>query len=568
MRAPYSIIAKEAGRLLVPSALGAVLAVLVLAPVLVLLGASLLTAAPFSGNRDIGWTLANYANLWSPALAQAAANTLVIAAFGAALAMVIGCGLAWLAARSDIPGRAFVHLAGVAPLLISLLVASVTWSLLGAGNSGYLNLILRDLGLPFRIEMQSLGGIALVMGLYYAPYPFILLYGALTLVHPDLEEAAAIHGADLSRLLRRVTFPLVKPALIGAALLVVVLIVEDFPVPEILGAPVNIETLSIRIYNLMAQVPALPNQAAALSVLLTIVVCVLVYTQRRIIAGKDYRTVTGKGMRFQPVSLRWLRWPAFLLVALYAFVAVILPLLALLEGALRRSLFVPDAASLLDVAQFSLTSFSRALANPAVLQGFTDSLIAGAATALIGSTLFFGLAYVVNRTQLPGRRLLEYLVMMPLAIPALVMGLGILWTWVAAPVPVYGTMAILVIAFLTRFMPQGYRAVASSLVQIHDDLEHAALIAGASKGMAIRRIILPLARGGITSAAFLMVVLAIRELTASLFLYTTKTRLLSIVLYESYENGAWGTVASVSLIYTGLLMALALLGRRWMRADF
>jgi iron(III) transport system permease protein len=315
-------------------------------------------------------------------------------------------------------------------------------------------------------------------------------------------------------------------------------------------------------------VPALPNQAAALSVLLTIVICLLVYTQRRVIAGKDYRTVTGKGMRVSPVSLRWLRWPAFGLVALYAFIAVILPLLALLEGALRRSLFVPDAASLLDVSQFSLTSFSRALANTAILQGFTNSLIAGAATAIIGSALFFCLAYVVNRTQLPGRRLLEYLVMMPLAIPALVMGLGILWTWVAAPVPVYGTMAILVIAFLTRFMPQGYRAVASSLVQIHDDLEHAALIAGAGQAMAIRRIILPLARGGITSAAFLMVVLAIRELTASLFLYTTKTRLLSIVLYESYENGAWGTVASVSLIYTGLLMGLALLGRRWMRADF
>jgi iron(III) transport system permease protein len=147
------------------------------------------------------------------------------------------------------------------------------------------------------------------------------------------------------------------------------------------------------------------------------------------------------------------------------------------------------------------------------------------------------------------------------------MGLGILWTWLAMPLPVYGTLAIIVIAFVTRFMPQGYRAVSSSVMQIHDDLEQAALVAGATRLQALRKIVLPLVRGGVAASFFLMIVLGMRELTASLFLYTTDTRLLSIVIYESYENGAWSSVASISLIYTCVLILLTVIGRRWMRAQ-
>lgn len=202
--------------------------------------------------------------------------------------MTIGCGIAWLAARTDIPGKGFVHLTGIMPLLISLLVASLTWSLLGAGNSGYLNIILRDLGLTVRVEMQSLTGIAFIMGLYYAPYPFLFVYSALTLVHPDFEEAAALHGGWTSAILRKITFPLVKPAMLGSLLLVIVLMIEDFPVPQILGAPVGIETLSIRIYNLMVQLPSSTNQAAAVSVMLTLIVCVLLYLQRWVLGSRDW----------------------------------------------------------------------------------------------------------------------------------------------------------------------------------------------------------------------------------------------------------------------------------------
>ena len=545
----------------------AILTVLVVIPFGMLVYASFLTAVPFSGERDLAFTLANYTDLWSANLGRAFINTLIVSIGGSAMAMVIGGGLAWLAARTDVPGKSLVHLAGVMPLFMSLLVAAVTWSLLGSGRSGYLNLIFDYIGLPLRIQMQSLTGITFVHGLYYAPYPFIFLFSALTLVNADMEEAAAVHGGTMARNLRRVTFPLVKPALIGSFLLSVVLMAEDFPVPQILGAPVGIETLSISIYKLMSVVPAKPTQAAAASILLTLVVFVLIFVQRLVLSGRDYRTLTGKGAQVRPIRLgRW-RWVALGLVVLYALVAVGLPMLALLQGSLRSNLFIRDAAALFDSSQMSLVHLKAAFFSPAFHDSLINSVLAGVTTAALGSIFFFILSYVVNRTTLPGRQLLEYLAMTPIAVPALVMGLGILWTWVRAPLPVYGTLAILVIAFLTRFLPQGYRTVSSSIRQVHDDLESAAMVAGATRRRAIMTITMPLIRGGVVASAFLMVVLGLRELTASLLLYTTKTRVLSIVIYEQYVNGNWAHVSALSLIYTSLLVVLTLAGRRWLRAQ-
>jgi iron(III) transport system permease protein len=555
----------SAARFGVSAVLFVLLGSLILVPLVMVVYTSLIDVLPFSGERTPTWTLENFRAIWTPELAAATVNTLIVSVGGTALAMLFGCTLAWLAARTDVPWKGLVHLAGVMPLFMSLLVAAVTWSLLGAGYSGYLNIIFRSLGIPFGIEMRSLAGIAIVEGLYYAPYAYIFLYGALSLIHPDLEEAGAVHGAKLSQVLRLVSFPLVKPALIGAALLVFVLIAEDFPVPQILGGPVGIETLSMRIYNMMTRIPSQPNHASALSVLLTIAVWVLVYTQRRVLGTTDYRTVTGKGLQQRSIELGPWRYAAAGFVVLYAFIAIGLPLWALVQGALRANLFVPNAAAFLDFSQFSTRHLVEAATNSAVQSGLINSIIAAGCTAVFGCAFFFILAYAVNRTELPGRQWLEYIAMVPLALPAIVLALGILWTWAPVPLPIYGTVVILVIAFVARFSPQGFRAISSSVAQIHHDLEAAAQVAGATRVQTVRLVTLPLVRGGLAAAAFLLFVLGIREVAASLFLYTTRTRVLSIVLLESYESGMWSSVASISLLYTILLIAVTLVGRRWMR---
>jgi iron(III) transport system permease protein len=278
--------------------------------------------------------------------------------------------------------------------------------------------------------------------------------------------------------------------------------------------------------------------------------------------------VTGKGLAQRTVALKAWRGIAAGFVVLYALIAIGLPLWALVQGSLRSNLFIPNAAAFLDVSQFSLQHVIEAATSTEVREGFINSLIAAVATAAFGCVFFFVLAYAVNRTDLPGRHWLEYIAMVPLALPAIVLALGVLWTWLAIPLPVYGTIAILVIAFAARFVPQGYRAIAASVIQIHDDLENAALVAGASRWQTVKWVMLPLVRGGVAAAAFLLFVLSVRELAASLFLYTTRTRVLSIVLLESYDSGMWSSVASISLLYTVILIVITLAGQKWMRPSF
>jgi len=558
MRAPV--------RFALPIALFAVLGALVIAPLVMIAYASLVSAAPFSGDTHTAWTFGNYAQLFSPEIGFAALNTLAVAVGGTCIALAIGCSLAWLVARSDIPAKPFVHLAAIMPLFLSVLVASAAWSTLASGRTGYINLALAGLGIPWLVNVESRTGIALVFGLYYAPYVFLLVHGALALVHPDMEEAAAVSGASIWRILRRVTFPLVKPAVLGATLLVFALMVEDFPVPQLLGAPVGIETLSVAIYNLMTHVPAQPNAASALSVLLMAITASFVFLQRRALGSTDYRTVTGKGMQSRVVRLGSLRWLAFAFVVAYVLLAIAAPTFALVEGAFRSDIYIPSFGALFAPSGLSVAPFVDALTSSDVASGALNSVLAGLGAAVGGGALSFVLAYVVNRTRLPGRTALEYVAMLPVAIPALVLGIGILWTWVGAPVPVYGTLAILSIGYVSRFLPQGYRAISSSIAQIHDDLESAAQVAGARRPVVIRRITLPLVRGSVVSSVFILLVLSIRELTASLFLYTTGTRTLSIVIYEKYVTGSWSAVAAISLLFTIALAMLTVAGRRWLQA--
>jgi len=541
----------------------AILTVLAIVPIGFVVYTALLTAPPFSGNAT-EWTLGNFAILSDPRLRAATFNSLVVAVGGTLAATAIGCSLAWLAARTDVPGKAFIHIAGVLPLFISVLVAAVTWALLGAGNSGYLNIVFADLGLPFRIDMRTLWGFIFVEALYHVPYPFLFTYAALTMITADMEDAAAVHGANPVQATRRIVLPLVKPAILGSMIVNLVLMIENVSVPMILGGPIGLETLSLRIYYLMTRMPNDPNAASAMALVLAAFVVVLIYAQHWVLRGRDHRTVTGKGLNQRPVALGPWRLPALALVALYFFVAIVLPVLALLLGSFRANLFIPNSLAFLDLSQMSLARFTQVVTSHEVRSGLANSVIVASATAVFGAALFFALAYVVHRTRLPGRKALEYVAMLPLAIPALLMAMGTLWTWIGSPLPVYGTLVILILAFIPRFMPQGYRAIASSITQIHDDLEDAAMICGATRPTVIRRIVLPLVRGGIFATIFLLFVLGLREIGAALFLYTTYTRVLSIVLLEAYESGLWDFVASLSLLYSLLLGFFTLIGRRWM----
>lgn len=544
-----------------------ILVVLVGLPFVVLLVASLTDTAPRPGAGVGAFTLENFAALASAGTRTAAINSLVIAIGGTSLAMLIGGSLAWLAVRTDMPGRRLAQLAGIVPLFTSALVGSMAWALIGSPNAGYVNLVFRELGLPWTVNIYSVGGIVFVMGLIYAPYTFLLAQSALSLVSPDLEEAGTVHRASTAAVMRKITFPIITPALVGAGILTFVLISENFTVVQILGSPAGLEALPTRLYRLTSGSRGRPNEAAALGIALVIFFAVFIYLQRRIVSRRNFATVKGKGFRPKRIALGGWRWPAAATVVLYLVVAVALPYFALFQGALRSHQFIPDLGSFFDVSAFDVEQISSTLQYAPFQQGLRNSLVTSLFAALLGGALCFGLAYAARRTRYRGRAILEYAAAIPLATPALVIGIALLWTWTRLPLPIYGTLVILVIAFVVRFLPQGFQGIAGTIVQIDPELEEAAVVAGASKRRATMWVTLPLIRNGVVSAVLLLFLLSMRELSAALFLFTSDTRLLSIVIYDQWEAGSWSRVATMSLIYSLVLLMVTIFGRRWLTSS-
>lgn len=539
------------------------LAFLVIFPLAMIVIASFVngTPVPHSG-ADFSPRLSNYGDLWSSGTLNAFLNSLIAGVVGTVAAILVGGTMAWLVARTNVPCRGLLSLSGVIPLFVPALVGALAWSLLCAPDTGYLSLALHSLGIHWQFNIYSLKGMIWVFSLYNVPYAFIFINNALNLMNSELEEAAAVHGAGKLRIALRTTIPLVKPAILNAALLIFALILEDFPVSIILGFSNRIETLSSRVYLLMSQSPPKINTAAALGVLLMALTILIVTLQRRLLRGQSFATVTGKGLKGQPLKLgRW-RWVGLGLVIVYITCAVILPIAALVVGAVQTGFYLPTFSSIFKTSTMSFSAIKAALTNPALYVAARNTIIIGVITAVVGIALCFFLAHYSHKN--PGwlGRLIGKLTILPAAVPGVVLGLGMLWAYTAVPIPLYGTLAILILAFLTRFMPQGVGNMASGIVQIHPDLEESASVSGASKFRAATWVTLPLMRTAVASTGLLLFILSMRELSASIFLYTAQTSVLPIYIFNLWSNGSISPVASISLAYTAFLFVIVFLGRK------
>src|SRR4051812_12367206 len=401
-----------------------------------------------------------------------------------------------------------------------------------------------------------MAGIVFVFGMYYAPYVYMFTSAALKNMDPSLEEAAEMSGASSLRTMLTVTFPLIAPAIASGMLLSFVVMLGIYGIPAALGTPANIPVLTTYIYTLTNWSPPLYGNAASVAIILMVVTGVLVVAQNKVLSGRSYTTVAGKA--FRPRSLRlgpW-RWFTLGLACAYLFVVVLLPALALIVAAFRKFLFVRDLASLVDMKQYSTIHFERLFANPQTLAALWNTLKVGLITAFIGGALAFAIGYTVTRTRAPGRRVVDVLATVPVAIPGLVIGVAYLWAWIALPGGLYGTIWILALAFVARFIPDTVKALSTSLMQIHRELEEAAWISGRGLLSTIATIVLPLARPGVVASMTLLFVLAIRELGSSLFLYTSDTTVMAVLLLDYYEGGNIGKTAAFSLVQTVLLAVL------------
>lgn len=496
--------------------------------------------------KPSSWTFINFIQILSSrGFIAALTNTAIIGFFSVFFATVIGVLLAWFVARTDMPFKKFLEPLNLIPFYLSSLVGALSWEILGAPKTGILNKLVTII---FGIEtplfnVYSIPAICLLTGLFYVPYVYLFTIGSLKNMDPALEDAARMNGAGIIQTTLRVTLPLSAPAILSAIILTLILTAGLFVVPLVLGAPERIDTIAIQIYKFTNLYPPRYNSAAALSITLLVLTISLIILQRKILANRKFYTVTGKGYRPSLVRLGSGRWIALGINFLYLALTII-PFLNLVFVS-----FLPQWIGEFKFDRFGLENYYTVLfVNETTKRGFLNSVI----LATIGATLsvFFCmlLSGLINRTNIPGRKGIDFIAMLPITLPGIVLGMGFLSAWINTPI--YGTIWILMLAYIVCFLPTSLKSVESTMGSISPELDSSARIAGATWFGALRRILLPIMAPGLKSTWLLLFVIFMREVSSSMMLYVFGTETNSIALYQIMDYEPQGVCAAFGSLQT------------------
>jgi iron(III) transport system permease protein len=532
---------------------GAVLAlvVLVVLPLVSLLWGSV-------AGED-GLTLGYFGRALSNRLyVQALVNSLMLGAWTALLSVAIGVPLAWAVTRTNLPGKGFVKLTATLAYLSPPFLLAIAYVNLFSPNAGLVNAFTRDvLGLPWLgFNVFSMAGLVLVTVPHTFPFVYLLAASALSSVDASFEESAQILGAGKLRTALAITGPLVAPSILSGALIGFVNAIALFGSQAIVGLPARIFTLPTRIYALF-DFPPQYGLASALSLVLVAITVAALYLQRAYLARRSYVTLAGKGVRPQLLDLGRLKWPLLGFCAAVFVVAILAPYGALVAVSLSKSWGLAFWQNL-TLANYRFVLFEYDVTRRAIL----NSLLLAALAASIAAALGAVIGWIDLRTRLPGRGFLDYVSLVPLGLPGIVMAVALLQFWLAMPVPLYGTLAILLLAYTARYIPLGVRAANSALRQIDPSLEESARILGAGWGYTFREVTLPLIRPGLFAGWLLVFVPAIQELSASILLFSSSSITLAVAVYNLYENGYVEPVAALALVNVVIIAAAISLARR------
>ncbi|HET9672539.1 MAG TPA: iron ABC transporter permease [Actinomycetota bacterium] len=508
-----------------------------------------------------GFTLRFFGEAYSQIpLTELLGNSFTFAIGSTTISVVLGTTLAYLQARTDVPFKRLVFAASLVPLIIPGILHTVAWILLFSPEIGVLNAWLEPVFGPRAFNVYSMPGMIWVEGLHLSPLVFLLMSAAFRSMDPSLEESALMSGARMRTVIRRITLPLVVPALSAAILVMMVRVLEAFEVPAILGIRAREWVFVSRIYESLDDFPPKYGEGGALAMSLLLLTSVGVLIQSRLSRrGKAFQTVTGKGFRPRGLPLGRRRWPAAGLVFVYFLVAVVMPVLVLIYSSLLPFYAEPSAEQF---SRFTLENYVATFTRPHTLNAFKNSLVLGIGSATAVMFFMAIASWLVVRTRLPGRWLVDNLAFSPLAIPGLVMGVALLFVYLRFPLPIYGTLWILFLAYCTRYMPYGMRYSSSSMVQISGELEESAQTSGASWWQTFRRVNLPLLMPGLIAGWIYIVLVSFRELSSSILLYSPGNEVLSIVIWERWENGQFTQLAALGMVMVATLVVLVVLATR------
>lgn len=490
-------------------------------------------------------------------------NSLLFATGGTLIAVPVGAGIAWIVSRTDTPGRGWFDLIPLVPFVFPAFARDIAWILLASPRIGIVNSWLKSaFGLAESpLNIYSMVGMIWVIGLGFVPLTYLLTTATFAAINPELEEAARISGSGHSTVLRRVTLPLMLPALGSAAMYVFIKCVEAFETPVFIGLPAKIYTYVSLIYeNYDAYVPPRYGLAAAQSsiflILSALLISVYLYLTRRTVA---FTVLGSRGYRRGIMRLgRW-RYVTFTVVIVYLLVAVALPIAMLFLVSIVPFYSVAEGVD--TFARLTLQHYSTVFEYPEILRSFVNTVLVGVLVGVVTGLLAALMSYTALKTKTRGRRLVEAVGMFPIVFPGIVLSTAILWTFLLIAAPLYGSIWVFLMAFVIAFLPFSMRAVSSALIQIHDDLEEQSRSSGASWLETFRRITLPLLRPALLSAFIYIFVDTFKNLGIATILATPDFNLMSPVILAFWNQGQLGTVSASVIVIGAILTAILVVVR-------
>ena len=508
-------------------------------------------------------TLTTYGRMLAdPQFYEALMNTVIIAIGTLIASLLLAVPMAWAVSRTDMPLRGFVRIMAVLTFATPSFLGAIAWVILLGPRGGDFNLFLRAaLGLnesPFNIF--SLGGIIFVFSLYVYPYIFFAACTALDKMDPALEEAAGMLGANTARTALTITLPLILPAVLAGGALAVFESVVNFGVPAIVGLPRHIETLTTRIFTLF-QFPPDYEMAAATGVPIVIIVVVLTTVQRLVVGRRTFVTVTGISTPHSRIELGPLRYVFAGFSLLVIMASIVIPFVALLIAALKRTFGNP-----IGLDNLSLQHFASVLSSSVAQRAISNSVLLAAGAAVVCMIFAVVLAWLVERTKLPGRGAISFLVSACFSFPGIALAVALIYAFSSAPLALYGTLWILLLAYSIRGLPIVFNYARIGLRQVHVELSDAAEILGARWARAFWDITMPLIRGGIFAGGILVFVLMLREFGSSVLLTSGGSEVVAVIIYEFAEEGDNGRMASLALIVFVVNLAFVTLAHRAQKA--
>jgi iron(III) transport system permease protein len=530
------------------------LAVLVLLPMFWLLVTSLRDGA---GQL----TLDHYRQLFvDSAFLRPLLTTLWTSAAVGILCVLTAAPMSWLVARTNLPGKRLLRTLILASFVTPPFLGAFAWVLLGGPNAGLINQWYYALfGLkPFEdaalINIFSAGGMVFVMALYTFPYVFTFVTNSLDLIPSDLEDASAILGAPAWRTALDITLPLAAPALVAGFIVAFLQSMTLFGTPAILALPAGVDTMTTKIWSLF-QFPPQLGLAAAVSLPLLLITVALLRAQTAIMGRRGYSIIGGKGG-----GVRFIRLGAWKIPALALFVFVLGCSIVLPYGVLLRTAFVRNWSGPLGLENLSLEHWRFVFFEFSQTRlAFANTFVLGVSAATAGTILVTVVGYLSLRKLVWGHRYLAFLATSPVAIPGIVLAVGLFLSYTQPPLILYGTLAIIFLAYLTKELPVGYQQVAASLRSVHPELEDASRIFGANRLNALIDITAPLVRNGVIATWILIFIGSIRELSATILLFTARTKTISVTMFDLRESNDWGPIAVLSITMLVITFVMILL---------